>query len=261
MQELGLAAVQSGPAWALFSWPGDDGSPALAAKVSGAAFAHTVLDSLDVEVTGKSVNEGSPRGLMDYFAGKPPRRADQSPVAVPLRGRPGPGRAQAAASPRSRRPSGNSSAEEVGAPGEARDAGQAEGRTRAGVVRLVHGFWHRPRREERHDGRPLPHGRRRPRPLTLLPEGRGGLRDHRCRAPARRDGLRPRRGPGRMELQRGQAGGARRGCRQRSHEGRRPRQSPHRPPHRRRLPDFSRSKETRSTTGSSATCSRTPTRS
>jgi 23S rRNA (cytidine2498-2'-O)-methyltransferase len=67
MHELGLAPAESGPAWALFSWSDDAGAEALAAKVRGAAFAHTVLES-PVSITGKSVNEIA-QGLMDYFSG------------------------------------------------------------------------------------------------------------------------------------------------------------------------------------------------
>jgi 23S rRNA (cytidine2498-2'-O)-methyltransferase len=66
MQELGLAASASGPAWALLSWSDDASADATLAKVRRAAFAHAVLES-PAAISGKSVNEIA-QGMMDYFA-------------------------------------------------------------------------------------------------------------------------------------------------------------------------------------------------
>ncbi len=137
--------------------------------------------------------------------------------------------------------------------GQTRRAWAPRGRERARLVRLYGRLRPSLRLARRLRRRPAPHGRRPAGALSLVPEGRRGLRRARPGARRRRDRRRPRRRARRLELQRRAPRRARDGRRQRPDEGRRP-ASRHHAPRGRRLHVPPR---VAASTGCSATWSRT----
>jgi 23S rRNA (cytidine2498-2'-O)-methyltransferase len=66
MQELGIAAAESGSGWALAAWDQGQENERLSARLRQAAFAHAILDSPAL-ISGESVNAIA-QAIMEFFA-------------------------------------------------------------------------------------------------------------------------------------------------------------------------------------------------